>query len=336
MFSQRNGLYLFTGFGVDVSASGFYLLLLAFIVFWSPSAGGFATRAPVVLDGLVFAAAVTVSLLVHEYGHAALCKHYSLSPSILLHGFGGLCFHREASSDADDALILLAGPGAGLVFSGLCVGVWSGATGLVENRWLLEFVGDLVWINIVWSLANLLLPIWPLDGGRLFHLLLRRLTTGNRARELALKISTATVVLAGAAAVMSLGSLFLGLLAFFLILHNVQMLQSGHPLVQRPAPTSEAPSEHESELVREAREALEEGDWQEAYRLGHQLRGSGGRKTNLPDDLLDDIWEILAVSATELGKFDEAGSYLDRAPKTDRVRRARETFESSKGEDDAA
>jgi len=334
MFNRRNGIYLFTAFGVDVSVSVFYLLLMAFIVFWSPG-GGFAAESNAVLSGSLFAVAVTISLLVHEYGHAAVSKYFSLAPSILLHGFGGLCFHEEARTDGDDAKILVAGPGVGLIFGGLCIAVYVFAIPTGANRWLTQFLWYMVWISVVWNFVNLLFPIWPLDGGRLFHLVLRRFLPAARARDLALKSSLGTIVLAGAAAVVWLQSMFLGLLTFFLLLNNIQMLRRGQPLVNRPAPKSRGPSDYESEMLEEAREAVERGDWQEAYRLGHQLRGSGGTKTNIPNALMDDIWEILAVASTELGKLDEAETYLDRAPETDAIEKARRAREEAASDADA-
>src|SRR5690606_14182007 len=136
-----------------------------------------------VVSGVIFALAVTLSLLVHEFGHAFVSKHYELRPSILLHGFGGLCISEAARRDSDDAKILFAGPLAGLVFGGLMLALSVFAPGVVNASPLLaQFVGALVFVNIFWSLVNLLLPIWPLDGGQLFHLLLRRFMAPERAQ----------------------------------------------------------------------------------------------------------------------------------------------------------
>jgi membrane associated rhomboid family serine protease len=79
-------------------------------------------------------------------------------------------------------------------------------------------------------------------------------------------------------------------------------------------------SDFQRELLASARDALEAEDWNEAYRLCHQLRSTSG---NLPQDVLDEVWEILAVSTTYKGAYDEAESYLDRAPETAQVEEAR-------------
>ncbi len=329
MFNQRSGLHLFTAFGIDVFVSLWYLLLMTFFIM--PMGSGMPGAAAVV-QGVVFAVAVTISLLVHEYGHGFVSQSYDLSPSIMLHAFGGLCSHRPAATDADDAKILLAGPGAGLAFAGLAVGAHYFVTPLVPSTLFGLFVQNLIWINVVWSLINLLLPIWPLDGGKLFHLLLRRYTTESRARDTTLKISLGTIVIAAAAGLALLHSvLFIGLLAFFLGMQNVRLLQSGRPLVERSAPEESGPSDFQSELLGDAREALEQERFDEAYRLCHQLRASGG---DLGSETLDEIWTLLGISATEMGKIDEAESYLDRAPDNDEVEQARQAWEETKARTD--
>lgn len=334
MFYDRNGFYLFTAFGVDVFVSLWYLILMAFIAFWPVLGSGPGGQNQAILYGLVFAAAVTLALLVHEYGHAAVCKYYGLEPSILLHGFGGLCMHREAASDGDDARVLFAGPGAGLIFGAVCLAVgWFTNPGAVDPL-LGAFVWGLVWVNIVWSLFNLLLPIWPLDGGKLFHLLLRQFQSGSRARETALKVSIGTTVVVGGGLLALSFSLFLALLGVFILMTNLRMLRAGQPLVDRPTKTSEEPNEFQKDLLSDARSAMEAEDWDEAYRLCHQLRTSGG---TLTETMLDEVWEILAVSTTALGKWDEADSYLERAPETEAVERARRRREeaASAGEEAA-
>lgn len=84
--------------------------------------------------------------------------------------------------------------------------------------------------------------------------------------------------------------------------------------------TNQKANDFQRELLSDARAALAEENWREAYRLCHQLRS---RDQRLPADIRDDVWEILAVSSTHLEKYDEAASHLDRAPDTDAVAEAR-------------
>ncbi|MFW5966369.1 MAG: site-2 protease family protein [Persicimonas sp.] len=323
---ERQGLHFFTWRDINVAVSPWYLFLVGFIVLMPLFQGGSAMGKGVA-DGVLFAVALTLSLLVHEFGHALVSQRYRLAPSVLLHAFGGLCMHQPAESDKKDALILLAGPGAGLAFGALAAAVYflvlpgldlGGGEAALES-----FVWALVYINLFWSLINLLLPIWPLDGGKLFHLLLRRFKPEHEAQELALKTSIFVLVPVGIVGFFFLSfKLLVALFVIFVIMDNLNTLKSGRRLVARKAKTRA--SDFQQELFAEANEALEREDYEEAYRLCHQLRSTG----KLPGKMLERIWEILAVTAVEMERFDEAASYLKRAPESRRVERAREVYEA--------
>ena len=139
---------------------------------------------------------VFVSILVHEYGHGLTAKAFGSSPSIVLWGMGGLCYSQTERQTAGQRLaVVLMGPGAGFV---LCAFVMLGTSVVLgvtprehvefaarllsigpgsdtirdrfssESTWMIY--GDLVWINLMWGCVNLL-PIWPLDGGRVSEIL---------------------------------------------------------------------------------------------------------------------------------------------------------------------
>jgi Zn-dependent protease len=108
-----------------------------------------------------FSVVVFVSILVHELGHALVARRYRLRVGdIVLHGMGGHVTHSPGSASQSLA-ISLAGPVAGL-----CLGllVWAMVPLLPPNPIVSTVVGDLLWVNIGWSLFNLL-PMMPLDGG---------------------------------------------------------------------------------------------------------------------------------------------------------------------------
>ncbi|MBA2662380.1 MAG: site-2 protease family protein [Bradymonadaceae bacterium] len=314
MLFERSGLHLFTWRGIAVSVSMWYMILMAFIVFMPMMGSG------TIISGVIFAVAVTLSLLVHEFGHGLVSKHYGLGPRILLHGFGGLCISDSAAqSDGDDARILLAGPFAGLAFGGLLIALQFFLPGVVGVSPLLaKFVGALIWINIVWSLVNLLLPIWPLDGGQLFHLILRRFTAPDKAQRVALTVSIFVVIPVAIVGFMVLKSLFFAILGLFILMDNVNTLQSGHALVDRAGSKPKKASSFHEELMREAEIAFKEQDWREAARLGHHMRSVG----SMPNAMLKRVWTILGIATMELGHFDEALNYLERAPDTNEVRTA--------------
>jgi len=116
---------------------------------------------------LVFIACGFISIMVHEFGHALMSRVFGCRPSVVLYGLGGLCASEaERQKPWQRFLVIAAGPGAGLLFFGL---IFAGLA--ATKRSSLSMLGEfalqqLLFINLVWSLLNLL-PIWPLDGGQL-------------------------------------------------------------------------------------------------------------------------------------------------------------------------
>lgn len=132
---------------------------------------------------LVWVGVVFVSILIHELGHALAARSYGWQPWITLHGFGGLASYRATyRSPAAQILISLAGPCAGFFFAGLIlVAIRASGHALYlgwphsilpvefdrfESSNLNRLVFYLLYVNTFWGLVNLL-PIWPLDGGRI-------------------------------------------------------------------------------------------------------------------------------------------------------------------------
>lgn len=318
MFFERSGFHVFTFRDIDVSVSFWYLFLMVLIFLMG---GG-------LIGGLSFVVAATLALLVHEFGHAFVSKHYSLRPSILLHGFGGLCMHEPADTDAKDAWILFAGPLAGIAFGAIAFAVWwfvlpnLALPGRADTL-LSTFVWALVYTNLGWSAINLLLPVFPLDGGQLFHLLLRRFTDESTAQTWALRISLGLIIPLGILAMVVWHSFYIGILALFIGMDNYNSLKHGRQLIARQA--KERATDFQKQLLADMESAMQAGDWREAYRLGHQLRHTG----KLPQKMMDQIWDALALSAAQIGECDEARSYIDRAGDTKRARQARAICEAA-------
>jgi stage IV sporulation protein FB len=176
-----------------------------------------------------------VSILVHEMGHALTALACGWPPQVYLYGFGGLAVYRPTSSHTTgrSVLISFAGPGAGFFLYGLIRGtayllIESGWPQSLDRAWqlrLLEFLDDMVFINWYWGLVNLL-PVLPLDGGRIAEALFNRFRPWDGPRLTAIL----SVVAAGATAVFfvmhrekygTYPALLFGLLAF----SNIQSLQ---------------------------------------------------------------------------------------------------------------
>jgi stage IV sporulation protein FB len=208
---------LFRLAGVPVTVSVWFFVLLGFM----------ATTAGSVASGIAWIIAVCLSLLVHEFGHAFVAKYYGLRPSIVLHGWGGLCNHAPARTAGQDIFITAAGPGAGLLF-GAFIYILGGTEPSGPLPSMTDFVlYYLYWISIVWSLANLL-PLWPLDGGQIFQVVMRSrrgALQGDRTTH------TVSIALAGSLLLYTLISreMFLTVLLAFLLYENIKKVQNPAP-----------------------------------------------------------------------------------------------------------
>ena len=99
---------------------------------------------------------VTLSVLCHEMGHAVFFDFFGVKPAIYLHGGGGLTIGRRLPP-AKQIVVAAAGPCTGLLIGGI-VGVAAMSSAKVAAS---PIVQDVLWVNLGWSLINLL----PLPGG---------------------------------------------------------------------------------------------------------------------------------------------------------------------------
>jgi len=116
--------------------------------------------------------AVFISILWHELGHAYLQRRFGgWHVAIRLHACGGYAIADGDFSRFESRLIALAGPGAGLLLGAVAWAVWPWLT--ADMHLARIFVSDMVFINVFWSIVNLL-PILPLDGGHVLEASLDR------------------------------------------------------------------------------------------------------------------------------------------------------------------
>lgn len=194
----------FTLFGFPVRVELFFWLTALFL--------GWRNR-----DGwllVAWIAIVFVSVMLHEMGHAFAYRRYGQQSQIVLHGFGGVTMATQRLAPAQSIIVSLAGPLTGLVVLG--VPAWIARESItpssIEQAVILH---DLVWVNVWWSLINLL-PLWPLDGGQILHSA-TELRGGEPNRRLVHGVSLATAGLLGVYFVTQghlFGLVFAGLLAW--------------------------------------------------------------------------------------------------------------------------
>lgn len=153
-------------FGFPVSVHWMFWLIMAML------GGGLHVSGPEGLQRVVIWVAVGfVSILWHELGHAFFQRKYGAAePQIMLYGGGGLAMPGPARfTRGQDIIISLMGP----IF-GFSLGIlaWVAKSYLpISNPIIGDVIGGLLWINFFWTALNLL-PILPLDGGRVFDAVL--------------------------------------------------------------------------------------------------------------------------------------------------------------------
>lgn len=304
---------------VDISLSYYYPLLFVLCYMWFGLA-----------EGIIAAFAITISVLIHEFGHALACKRYNLSPSIVLQVLGGVCYHQPAGSDRREAVVVASGPLlqilVGFIALGgmFAVGVFGPQSASVWVRGgmdaAMQFGTTFVFFSIFWGFINLLAPIWPLDGGKLFALILRRFTNEQNAARATLIIGMGLLLLAGIYALTS-SQMLLGFIVISIFMQNVQAFQANSTLFMHSSGkrTVRKMSDYGKEMLDDARTNFDQEDYREAARLCHQLRASG--EPILPKQL-NEIWQILGFSTMEEGDYEDALEWLRRAPQNPRVQAA--------------
>ena len=163
---------------------------------------------------------VTVSILVHELGHAFVYRRYGAEPTIQLYGFGGLTT-GIALPPGRTIVVSLAGPFAGIVLLGLPALVIDQTMDVTDEFWS-TVVGLVVFVNIFWSLVNLL-PLLPLDGGHVTSAVIELATGRNPNRP----THIISIVVGGVLVAVALyyGLIFAALLALFFVGTNWSALK---------------------------------------------------------------------------------------------------------------
>lgn len=199
--------------GFPVQASPTVLLLFGLIAFTTatgllPSSAPGASRGAYWVGGIVAAAFLLGSLLVHELAHAITARRHGVRvEGVTFWLFGGVAkLAKDAPNPRAEWRIAAVGPATNLLLAALALGVARLLGALSASEVAVAVAGYVVWVNVMLGVFNLL-PAAPLDGGRILRAALWR-RHGNRGR------ATVTAAKAGQA----MGSLLIGLgIAQFLL-----------------------------------------------------------------------------------------------------------------------
>jgi Zn-dependent protease len=127
----------------------------------------------------VWIGAAFISILIHELGHALVGRVFGVKSRVVL-GLGGLATAcLDLRKRGQRILVLLAGPFAQLTFAGvlwLVAPLFAPSLPDTAQSHFRRAIDLLLILNVVWPALNLL-PIPPLDGGRVVLELYQGLTS---------------------------------------------------------------------------------------------------------------------------------------------------------------
>jgi len=166
----------------------------------------------------------TFSVLLHEFGHAGASIAMGGRPRVVLAGLGGFTEPGITGQLGRSRTIALAfaGPAAGLALGGLVAGGlwWFGRPEVGSTADFAVIIA--LWVNIGWSLVNLL-PVLPLDGG---HILAELLPGAPEVRRQRAQVVSAAVGLVVAIAMFRYGLVFAGLMFGLLAMMSFRSMGS--------------------------------------------------------------------------------------------------------------
>ena len=169
---------------------------------------------------LSWVAIAFASVLLHELGHAVAFRLFGVQPSVMLYGMGGLTSGEGRLKPLESITVSLAGPVSVLLLIGVPA-LWLQSQGTVTTLVGRTILSQVIWINVWWSILNLL-PILPLDGGNVTRSMLD-LATKGRGRRPAEVISVVVAVGLGLLALQH-GLIFGVFLAGLFVVMNVSSL----------------------------------------------------------------------------------------------------------------
>lgn len=185
MTRPQTVIFSFKGpMGVRVDVDQSLMFLVALLVWFNLNTDlVYAIMVPVLLVAAIFA---------HELGHAWGNQVQDIPVhKVVMHGGGGYCQAKRSGTAYEAELIVAMGPIVNAALWAICSLVaywtpiywdisWIEAGGLAQET--LYFVWLFGQINLLLLVFNMI-PVQPLDGGKLFHLVMLRLMPADTAQS---------------------------------------------------------------------------------------------------------------------------------------------------------
>ncbi|WP_435019081.1 M50 family metallopeptidase [Tundrisphaera sp. TA3] len=149
------------------------------------------------IDSALLVIAAFGCVFLHEMGHALMARCYGIRTAhITLYPIGGVAaLERMPRSAGPELLIALAGPAVNFA---LAIGLWCvmALGGVLFGGAPDPMLVNLLYLNLGLGLFNLL-PIFPMDGGRIFRALLSGRLGRARATAVAASVGQTLAMAAG-------------------------------------------------------------------------------------------------------------------------------------------
>ena len=179
--------------GTEIRLHLTFLLLLGWIGVAHGMRGGTAAA----LDGMLYIALIFACVLLHEFGHVIAARRYGITtPDITLLPIGGVArLERIPEKPSEELVVALAGPAVNVAIAAillLLLGGWPPIEAMagIEDPGQ-SMLARLLWVNIMLAGFNLLVPAFPMDGGRVLRALLSYRLGRARATDIAARIGQA-------------------------------------------------------------------------------------------------------------------------------------------------
>lgn len=206
---------------------------------------------------------ITVSILLHEFGHALTARYFGQTAEINLVALGGETYRRgNPLKFWQEFLVVLDGPLMGFLLFAISFMLLKHMT--EESSIILRYLLTVFsYVNFYWTLINLL-PIQPLDGGRLLSIILEG-AFGLTGLKVALFLSVLFSILVSVFFFTS-GNLLVGSLFLLFTYESFQTWRNTLPLM--PSDRDESLQD----LLKDAEDDLRHGHHDEAWSRLTEIR----------------------------------------------------------------
>lgn len=309
-------IHLFTFKGIPVAVSPWFFLLVIVLALGHNS----------IIESVIVGVVVIIALLTHEFGHALTARHYNIDSSIILMGLGGVTPLKKTPNRKQSFIITLAGPLSGLLLGGISYGIiilLSRYLPEVQNTNLATFLSYMFMINLIWGIFNLL-PIYPMDGGKLLSALLAKFCSPKMVPKVAIVVSM-FFCLALLVYFFFQKNIFMIVIGFYLLMINFTGAKQAFTSIE--ARTQERASLEVEKIYEYGLIAAREHRWKDLENFGFQMKDAASS-----DEQRERAYEFLTIACTNTFRYEEALKYADHARQSDSVKKAVERCHRALGD----